>query len=214
MDTSVYHTLNNFAYEHAWAGDVAKFFAQYAIFIFIGVLALLWLGRTRRGWLLDERARVALFAAGLATILGLLIGVLITHVWDRRRPFVVLHHFHKLIAHPADASFPSDHATGAFAIVFALLLCRRFRMAWPALVAAVLIGVARVMVGVHWPTDILGAVGVGAFAALIVTTPRAQLERLAGWCSRLYERTLLGTLSLAGRLLPGSRRTGSYDGGD
>ncbi len=210
VDTSVYHALNDFAYEHVWVGDVARFFAQDAVFILIGGFALLWLIRTPHGWLLGERARAAIFAGALATVLGLLIVQVIGQIWDRQRPFVVLNHFHKLIAHPADASFPSDHVTGAVALGAALLIFRRYRMAAVALTVALLIGVARVMVGVHWPTDILGAIGVGIFAALVVTAPRRQTERLAGWGSGLYERALLGALSAAGRLFhPRARKSGA-----
>lgn len=209
MDRSVYHALNDFAYEHAWVGDIAKFFAQDAVFILIGGFALLWLLRTPRGWLLGERTRVAIFAGGLSTILGLLIVQAISHVWDRPRPFVALHHFHKLIAHPADASFPSDHVTGSVALASALLLFGRWRSGAIALVVALLIGVARVMVGIHWPTDILGAIGVGAFAAIVVCAPRTSLERLARWTSALYERVLLGGLSVVGRLRPGARDAGA-----
>lgn len=208
MDTSVYHALNNFAYQHVWAGDIAKFFAQDAVFILLGGFALLWLIRTPRGWLVSERDRTAIFAGGLSTILGLLIVQVIDHIWGRQRPFVVLHHFHKMISHPADPSFPSDHVTGTIALGVALLLFRRYRMATVALIVALLIGVARVMVGIHWPTDILGAIGVGSLAALLVCAPRQPLERVASWCSTLYGR-LLSLLPW-----PGVRNTDAAGGGD
>src|SRR5579875_2722364 len=192
MDTSVYHTLNNFAFDHPWVGDIAKFFAQDVVFILIGGLALLWLLRTSRGRLLDDRSQVAIFAGALAVMLGLLIVQGIGHLWDRPRPFVALHHFHKLIPHPADASFPSDHVTGSAALAFALILFGRVRLGLATLVVALLIGVARVMVGIHWPTDILGAIGVGALAAIVVALPRAPVARLARWCSAIYDRAWLG----------------------
>jgi undecaprenyl-diphosphatase len=198
MDTSVYHALNNFAYEHAWVGDIAKFFAQYAVFLLVGAVALAWLARWHGEWLAQGRTRLALFGAGLATLLALLIVQVINQLWDRQRPFVVLHEFHKLIAHPADASFPSDHVSGSFGIVVALMLFRRWRAAWAALTVAVLIGVARVMVGIHWPTDILGGVGVGALAALLVAGPQSRraLAWLCNLCTALYARVLLAPLGL------------------
>jgi undecaprenyl-diphosphatase len=199
MDTSVYHALNNFAYQHAWVADVARFFALDVVFILFGVFALLWLVPARAGWL-DERGRAAIFAGAVAVIIGLLIVQGIGLVWDRQRPFVVLHHFHKLIAHPADASFPSDHVTAAAGLAFALLLYGRLRLGAAAFAVAVLIGVARVMVGVHWPTDILGAIGVGAVAAILVAVPRAPLTRLAGWFGALYDRALDGLFAALGRL--------------
>jgi undecaprenyl-diphosphatase len=177
MDLSIYHSLNDFAYEHAWVGDLAKFFAQYAVFVLVAVVALIWLagpGRTGRS------ERHAAFAAGAATILALIVVQVVNHLYDRTRPFV--HHAHHLlIAHGKDASFPSDHTSGAFAIAFTLLLFGRRSLGWAAFAFSVLIGVARVMVGVHYPTDVLGGVLVGAIAALVVWTPpvRELLSRIS-----------------------------------
>jgi len=206
MDTSIYHALNNFAFDHPVVGDIAKFFAQYAIFLLVGAVAIAWLAvsRHRHRFLLSAEGRVAAFAAGLATVIALVIVQVINVIWDRPRPFVVLHEFHKLIPHPADASFPSDHASGAFAIVGVLALFGRRSAALAALVWAVLIGVARVMVGVHWPSDILGGVGVGLFSALAVWAPplRDRLEDANRLVSSLYGRVLPAALKPGARPAP------------
>lgn len=186
MDLSIYHALNDFAYEHAWVGDLAKFFAQYAVFVPVAAVALAWLAGPR---LVERERRNAAFAAGVATILALLAVQVVNHLYDRTRPFV--HHAHHLlIAHGTDASFPSDHASGAFAIAFALLLFGQRKWALAAGSIAVLIGVARVMVGVHYPSDVLGGVLVGALAAVAVWLPpvRDLLARLSDLLSGLYPR--------------------------
>lgn len=183
MDLSIYHSLNDFAYEHAWAGDLAKFFAQYAVFVLVAVVALIWLAGPGRA---GRSERHAAFAAGTATILALIIVQVVNHLYDRTRPFV--HHAHHLlIAHGKDASFPSDHTSGAFAIAFTLLLFGRRWLGWAAFALSVLIGVARVMVGVHYPTDVLSGVLVGAIAALVVWTPpvRELLSRISDRLSDL-----------------------------
>ena len=182
MDLSIYHSLNDFAYEHAWVGDLAKFFAQYAVFIPVAVVAVIWLAGPGR---FGRALRQAAFAAGIATILALLIVKIINELYDRTRPFVH-HSHHLLIAHGKDASFPSDHTSGAFAIAFTLLLFGRRSLGWAALIFGVLIGVARVMVGVHYPTDVLGGVLVGAIAALIVWAPPVR-GRLCGVSDRLSD---------------------------
>jgi len=182
MDLSIYHSLNDFAYEHAWVGDLAKFFAQYAVFIPVAVVAVIWLAGPGR---FGRALRQAAFAAGIATILALLIVKIINELYDRTRPFVH-HSHHLLIAHGKDASFPSDHTSGAFAIAFTLLLFGRRSLGWAALIFGVLIGVARVMVGVHYPTDVLGGVLVGAIAALIVWAPPVR-EMLCRVSDRLSD---------------------------
>lgn len=72
------------------------------------------------------------------------------------RPFVV-GHFTPLIAHAADNGFPSDHVllTGAVAMIVWF-----YNKKWSAALwaLALLIGWARVYVGVHHATDIVGSI--------------------------------------------------------
>jgi undecaprenyl-diphosphatase len=117
-------------------------------------------------------------------------------IWARPRPY---------LAHPGDAhlfipashdpSFPSDHATAAFAIAVAILLRHR-KAGVLALVLATLVSVGRVAVGTHYPGDVLAGAAVGTVAALIFWHPsvRRPLHRLAEWAGGLYERVALTLL--------------------
>ena len=53
-----------------------------------------------------------------------------------------------------DPSFPSDHAAAAFAIAFAILAFSR-RAGMRFLVAATLIGLSRIALGLHYPSDVI-----------------------------------------------------------
>lgn len=74
------------------------------------------------------------------------------------RPFVV-GHFTPLIAHAADNGFPSDHVllAGAVAMIVWFYNKKLGAVLW---VLALLIGWARVFVGVHHWTDIFGSVAI------------------------------------------------------
>lgn len=98
-----------------------------------------------------------------------------------------------------DPSFPSDHATAAFAIAVAITLRSR-RAGYLALAMATILAVARVAVGIHYPGDVLGGALLGTLSALFFYIPavRDPLHRFADWLSRLYER-------IADRVFPGSR---------
>jgi undecaprenyl-diphosphatase len=187
MDLSVYHSLNDFAYEHHWFEVAAKFFATDGTVVFLALLALMWLpfGRwTVRG------GRHAVVAAGVSAALGLAVNQVISHAYERTRPYVD-HHHHLFVSPSHDPSFPSDHATGAFAIAAALFLRNR-GLGAVALVLAALVAVGRVAVGTHWPSDVLGGAAIGIAAALILFLPpiRRWLDAVADFASRVYERAI------------------------
>ena len=74
-------------------------------------------------------------------------------------------------------SFPSGHATAAFAVATSLSLSYpEWYVAGPALTWAALAAVARVWHGVHYPSDVLVGSGVGAASAVVVhlLLPRAD----------------------------------------
>jgi undecaprenyl-diphosphatase len=141
--------------------------------IAIAVGLLLWY----RGVPLVAAAAPA-FALGVAATLAD-VG---KQVVDRARPGVGL----RLIAE-GEPSFPSGHATDSAAVfltlglVLAVFVLRRplARLATVAAggLLAAAIGVSRLVLGVHWPTDVLAGWALGATAALAVTIGAALLTR-------------------------------------
>jgi undecaprenyl-diphosphatase len=192
MDFRIYKSLNGFAFRHDGWEDAAKTLEHWAPLIFVVLLAALFLARGKWGSLGARRGVVAaVFSAGLALALAKGIGELVA----RQRPFVDHPHAaHLFIKHAADYGFPSDHTSGAFAIGVALLLRHRASGVF-ALLLAFAIGIGRVMVGVHYPSDVLAGAVLGTLCALVFWIPRvrALLDALTGWLSGLYER-IAGTV--------------------
>ena len=108
----------------------------------------------------------ALASAGVA----LLVNQAIAQLWYRDRPFAAHPSAHVWGSRSADPSFPSDHASAAFAIAFAVLLFDRVAGAL-FLVAALVIGFGRVFVGAHYPADV--------FAGLLVRDGRLFTVKVA-----------------------------------
>jgi len=72
-----------------------------------------------------------------------------------------------LIQHTPENSFPSDHTTFLFAISFSLVFSK-IKYSYILLFFALLGGMARVYVGVHYPFDILGGIFSGLFGATLI----------------------------------------------
>ena len=68
----------------------------------------------------------------------------------------------------SEFSFPSGHTTAAMAGMTALCLCiRKWKVILPAAAFAILTGISRNYLVVHYPSDVLGGFLVGTVAALI-----------------------------------------------
>jgi undecaprenyl-diphosphatase len=182
MDWSLTHFLNGFLFRHDGLEDPLTVYVNAAELLFAGVLAALFL-------LSRSRRRLAT-SAGAAAALALLAAQVISRAVDRPRPFVThpaaLHLFTR---HVPDPGFPSDHATAAFAIAVAVLLRDR-RWGTVALIAATVLAVGRVALGLHYPTDVLGGAALGSLCALAlwIPLPRRTLDRIADFASALLPR--------------------------
>lgn len=107
---------------------------------------------------------------------GFVAEQVIGFLWFRARPFVALEEAVKLIDRfPHEKSFPSGHATFAFALAVSLLLRNR-RWGWPLAIMACLVALSRVFVGVHYPSDVLAGAVVGSLAALAAAPVKKKIE--------------------------------------
>jgi undecaprenyl-diphosphatase len=199
VDLWLLKVLNGFA--ALWDGieDPFEFVANTAELLFLVLLATVFLAKGR---FTSVKARHGVVAAGLSALLALAVAHLISGVWDRPRPYEA-HHVHLFVSPSGDPSFPSDHATAAFAIAVALLLRNR-RVGWVAVAMAALVSVSRVAVGVHYPSDVLGGALIGTLAALALWTPpvRRPLHALADRLSAAYEWVSAGAAKLIFRAAP------------
>lgn len=149
----------------------------------------------------DEPAREQLLLAPYTILLAMFFAYLITLLTYRPRPFMV-GLGNMLITHLPETSFPSDHATLLFSSACTLLALRKFRIFGVWLFAvAVLGGGARVFIGVHYPSDILGSLAISLLAMGIVFTAR---DRLAPFTKAL--------LKLSEKLFPCGGKTGEPPG--
>lgn len=115
---------------------------------------------------------------GTAMLFGVAIGALFTNLFlkvviARPRPYAdensIFYQLWLMMGQhmESDKSFPSGHTTAAFSTMTALFFTGNKRYSWTAFIFAILMGVSRIYLVVHFPSDVLGGIIVGFIAGCI-----------------------------------------------
>ena len=187
MNYELFKSIHNLS-GHSHALDhFMVFITNNAIYIFALALLVLWIfgGKPMK--------RAVLYAGGTGVI-ALVVNVIIAQIYYEPRPFAT-HHIHTLIQHAKDASFPSDHSTGAFAIAIAMWY-RYKKIGIPMFILALLTGFSRIWAGLHYPFDVVGSFIVAIVVSYIILK-----------LSRLLDPLVNGIISIYGSIFGRKRRS-------
>jgi undecaprenyl-diphosphatase len=120
-----------------------------------------------------KRGRItALLVVVILLFTDQIVNFVIKPLAGRERPCFMLEHVRLLIRQPHSRSFPSSHAANMASMAALFSIQYRKYAAWFAS-AALVIGVSRMYVGVHYPSDVAAGFAVGILFAL----PFVWIER-------------------------------------
>ncbi len=156
---------------YLWGGDlltkvmeIISLFGKHGLFLIALSLILAFFHKTRR--------------FGTAMCIGIALGALFVNIYlkvaiARPRPYTI--DFYKqlwmLVGQnvESDYCFPSGHTNAAFATMVPVFILGKKRWSWLALVFAVVMGISRIYLVVHFPSDVLAGMITGTLAGLIGT---------------------------------------------
>ncbi len=161
MDLYLFQLINQFAGRWVWLDSLGIFFAKYFEYILVFYLLLFLIIKFKKYWKMVLQAIIS------AVLARFVIVNFIRCIWGRSRPFVE-NNVNLLLNYPSkEASFPSGHAAFYFAISTVVFLYNK-KAGILFYIASFLICLARIFVGIHWPSDILAGAIVGIFSSLII----------------------------------------------
>ena len=159
MDFKILYILNNI---HTGILDKTMVGITY-----LGEKGIFWIGLALILLISKKTRKCGIFML-IAMSVGLIIGNgIMKNVVSRQRPCWIDDTINLLIKNPKDFSFPSGHTLVSFEAAIMILL---FNKKWGILATtvAVLIGISRLYLFVHFPTDVLGGAIIGTIIAISV----------------------------------------------
>jgi undecaprenyl-diphosphatase len=191
IDIDIFRTLN-LAGSNDLLDAVMVAFTLLGISYVIILLAIpLWLKGKR------EEAFDLIILVVIVTFATEAIKVLIA----RQRPSLELTGVHTILS-ASGPSFPSAHASRAFAV--ALLISLNVKRPWAvaAFVVAILIAISRVFLGLHWPSDVF----FGALLGLLLAATMRYFERRSR-SYRVFRESIIGLLNAVALRCHASKRS-------
>jgi len=171
MNDTIFLFFYNYAHQSSFFDALVIFFAVDFIYIII-VLAFLFLLFYHKIFLSQNpikeftnkwRGFISLFASG---ILAWIFAKILKVLFHTPRPFDVFSQVQSLFTETGYA-FPSGHTMVASAIAFALFFAHK-KTGYVFMFFALVVGLARIASGVHFPIDILGGFMLGAGVSYLV----------------------------------------------
>ena len=165
---------------------VTLFASDYLIPVSVGLLIIYsWFGTEERSVRLKHQLATVTAVVSLAmTNLSILI---LNNFLFRPRPYDS-YEVEVFFYLPTDSSFPANSVASIFALTVPFLFSR-IPIGLTLVCCSIVLGIARVLVGVHYPTDILGAILLAAAISSVITVIfsnyRTKLEKMVHFAQRI-----------------------------
>ncbi|MBJ7932276.1 MULTISPECIES: undecaprenyl-diphosphatase [Bacillus cereus group] len=182
MNYTVFQWFNNFAGSSKLLDTLMITITNSAACVAILFMLILWFNNGKKENAI--RKQYTVLYTTLSVSIALLVNVLIHAVYYHPRPFVS-HDVHQLVPHAADSSFVSDHSVLVFSIAFVFML-RGEKLKYIALIWAVLVGISRLYVGVHFPLDVIGAAVITIITSSLLLQNKRIFEPIAKLVFKIY----------------------------
>ena len=169
INNDFFRMLNSLGKEFQFFNLPMIIIAEYTV-IFLAIFVILF-------WFTKDREnKIMLMCASIAFVLAEIIGKFAGLLHFNHQPFAVLSNTNQLIEKAINNSFPSDHTILFFSFCMSFWLFKKGKwIIW--ILLAILVGISRIWVGVHYPFDVLVGAFIGITSAVIMyfTVPKLKL---------------------------------------
>ncbi|KEF37904.1 Undecaprenyl-diphosphatase [Schinkia azotoformans MEV2011] len=175
----LFRLINDLGKQYPHFNSSFVFIAEYMVYFLALSVIYFWFRR-------NEHSRIMVICAGSTFIVSEMIGKIAGKIHSNYQPFAELPNVNQLIEKAVDNSFPSDHTILFFSFCMTFWLFKKGSgLLW--LLLAIIVGISRIWVGVHYPADVIVGAVISIFSAIVVyfTLPKLTFINHA---LELYEK--------------------------
>jgi undecaprenyl-diphosphatase len=161
-NVSLFRIVNDLS-SHPLIAKISPILADGPIFFLPLFLVFLWLYHTFKQKSIEKKIELMFlfYCAAIAHFISLTIQLFV----DIERPETAIANSGKLLLeHIPDGSFPSDHASVSVAFLTGLCFLGYKKVFYAFMPWVILMLLCRVIVGVHWPFDIIAGTMIGVIS--------------------------------------------------
>ena len=179
MNENIFRIINDLGKEYKAINPAAIFIAEYMVIILATAVLIFWFTRVNQN-------RIMVICGSITFVMAEIIGKIAGKVHSNHQPFAELSNVNQLVEKAVDNSFPSDHTILFFSFCVTFWVFRGPRgFIW--ILLALLVGISRIWVGVHYPADIMVGIIISICTAFIIirVVPKLSIiQKLLG----IYEK--------------------------
>jgi membrane-associated phospholipid phosphatase len=163
LDLPLFYIIFGLSGRSTWLDWPIVFFGEYYLYVILLVLAYFLYQEIQARRMQKIYGYLVAILAALVARFG--VAELIRLYYHRPRPFLALHLPHLLT--DTSYSFPSGHTIFLFGLATGVFFVNR-KFAYFLYASGIIVGLARVAGGVHYPSDILGGAVLGICTGVLV----------------------------------------------
>lgn len=179
MNENIFRLINDLGKHYTFFNPVFIYIAEYLVIGLALVVISFWFTRVNKN-------RIMVICGCITFVIAEIFGKIVGKIHSNYQPFAELSNVNQLIDKAVDNSFPSDHTIMFFSFCMTFWLFRGARgFIW--ILLAILVGISRIWVGVHYPADIaVGAmISIGsAYLVFLIVPKLSMFQKLLG----IYEK--------------------------